>query len=68
MADVLHVGVACAQVSERLKNVRFSTAAATRFAMKERHKDALTDKAVVKDRAKANALMGSEHSSNFPPV
>lgn len=60
MADGLHVGVACLQVNDKLKHVRFGTAASTRYAMKERHKDVLTEKAVVKDRAKANALMSSE--------
>lgn len=31
--------------------------------MKDKHKDVLMDKAVVKDRAKADALLSSEHSS-----
>ena len=65
MADGLHVGVACLQVNEKLKHVRFGTAAGTRFTIKEKHKDVLTDKAVVKDRAKANVLMSSEYSINL---
>lgn len=60
LADVWHAGVACAQVNERLKNVRFNTASSTRDVMKEKHKDVLTDKVVVRDRAKAEALFMSE--------
>lgn len=55
LADVWHAVVACAQVNERLKNVRFNTASTTRDVMKEKHKDAL-----MRDREKAEALFKSE--------
>ena len=51
--------MACAQVNERLKNVCFNTASSTRDVMKEKHKDVLTEKVVVQDRAKAEALFMS---------
>lgn len=60
MAEVWHAGVACAQVVERLKHVRWVTVSSTRDVLAEKHKDALTSKGVVRDRAKADALYESE--------
>lgn len=58
-ADVWYAGVAYAQVNERMKIVRFRTAAATRDAMEKKHKEAMIEKAMVRDRANANALFDS---------